>query len=142
MQMSHNTEVEALEKKVADVEVKSMTLKWENDAATQRIKDLEGKNSHLQSSLDKLMSEAKKKGWFKWVQERSPAVIKRCVVMGFVKAGPWSWLVLVLAEDWPSWAFSVQAIGCLDITTWCKFKSGKYKVEFTSTRLGSSLTSA
>ena len=65
MQMSHNTEVKALEKKVADLETKAMTLKQENDAAVQRIKDLEGKNGHLQSSLDKLMSEAKKKGWFK-----------------------------------------------------------------------------
>ena len=65
MQMSHNTEVKALEKKVADLETKAMTLKRENDATVRRIKDLEGKNGHLQSSLDKLMSEAKKKGWFK-----------------------------------------------------------------------------
>ena len=65
MQMSHNTEVKALEKRVTDLETKAMTLKRENDASTRRIKDLEGKNGHLQSSVDKLMSEAKKKGWFK-----------------------------------------------------------------------------
>ena len=65
MQMSHNTEVKALEKKVANLEAKVVTLKRANDAVTRRVKDLEGKNGHLQSSLDKLMSEAKKKGWFK-----------------------------------------------------------------------------
>ena len=65
MQMAHNTEVKALEKKVVKLEMKAMMLQRENDAATRRIKDLEGKNGHLQSSVDKLMSEAKKKGWFK-----------------------------------------------------------------------------
>ena len=65
MQMSHNNEVKALEKKVSDLEGRMTTLKRENDAATRRVKDLEGKNGHLQSSLDKLMAEAKKKGWFK-----------------------------------------------------------------------------
>ena len=50
--------------------------------------------------------------------------------------------MLVFAEDWPSLAFAAQAIRCVDITTWCKFKFGKSKVEFTSTRLGSSLTGA
>ena len=65
MQMSHNTEVTALEKKVANLEVKAITLTRENDTVTRRVKDLEGKNGHLQSSLDKLMAEAKKKGWFK-----------------------------------------------------------------------------
>ena len=65
MQMSHNNEVKALEKKVAELETKLSTAKRESDAVTQCVKDLEGKNSHLQSSLDKLMVEAKKKGWFK-----------------------------------------------------------------------------
>ena len=65
MQMSHNNEVKALEKKVSDLESRMTTLKRENDASTRRVKDLEGKNGHLQSSLDKLMAEAKKKGWFK-----------------------------------------------------------------------------
>ena len=65
MQMSHNNEVKVLEKKVAELDTKVATLKRENDALTRRVKDLEGKNGHLQSSLDKLMSEAKKKGWFK-----------------------------------------------------------------------------
>ena len=65
MQMSHNTEVKALEKKVAELETKTVSLKRENDAVVRRVKDLEGKNGHLQSSLDKLMTEAKKKGWFK-----------------------------------------------------------------------------
>ena len=45
-------------------------------------------------------------------------------VMGFVKADPWDRPVLMFAEDWPSLAFAAEAIGCLDITTWCKFKSG------------------
>ena len=48
--------------------------------------------------------------------------------------------MLMFAEVWPSLSFAAQAMGCLDITTWCKFKSGKSKVEFTSTRLGSSWT--
>ena len=61
MQMSHNNEVKVLEQKVAELETKIGTLKRENNA----VKDLEGKNGHLQSSLDKLMSEVKKKGWFK-----------------------------------------------------------------------------
>ena len=65
MQMSHNNEVKALEKKVLELETKVASLKRDNDATTRRVKDLEGKNGHLQSSLDKLMSEAKKKGWFK-----------------------------------------------------------------------------
>ena len=34
MQMSHNTEVKALEKKVVELETKAMTLKLENDATT------------------------------------------------------------------------------------------------------------
>ena len=65
MQMSHNNEVKVLEKKASDLESRVSTLKREHDAATRRIKDLEGKNGHLQSSIDKLMAEAKKKGWFK-----------------------------------------------------------------------------
>ena len=65
MQMSHNSEVKVLEKKVSDLETRMVTLKRENDVATRRGKDLEGKNSHLQSSIDKLMTVAKKKGWFK-----------------------------------------------------------------------------
>ena len=65
IQMSHNNEVKLLEKKVAELETKIGTLKRENDAVTRRVKDLEGKNGHLQSSVDKLMSEVKKKGWFK-----------------------------------------------------------------------------
>ena len=65
MQMSHNNEVKVLEKKVSELETKMVTLKRENDASVRRVKDLEGKNGHLQSSIDKLMSEAKKKGWFK-----------------------------------------------------------------------------
>ena len=65
MQMLHNNEVKILEKKVAVLETKIGTLNRENDAVVRRVKDLEGKNGHLQSSLDKLMLEAKKKGWFK-----------------------------------------------------------------------------
>ena len=65
MQMSHNNEVKMLEKKVLDLETKLTGVKKENNAALCRIKDLEGKNGHLQSTVDKLMSEAKKKGWFK-----------------------------------------------------------------------------
>ena len=65
MQMLHNNEVKVIKKKVVELEMKAATLKRENDALTRRVKDLEGKNGHLQSSLDKLMSEAKKKGWFK-----------------------------------------------------------------------------
>ena len=65
MQMSHNNEVRVLEKKVAELETRVSTLKRENDSAIRRVKDLEGKNGHLQSSVDKLMAEAKKKGWFK-----------------------------------------------------------------------------
>jgi len=63
-------------------------------------------------------------------------------VTGIVKTEPWAHPVLVFAEDWPSLAFSAQAVGCLDITTWCHFKSGKSKVDFTSTRSGSSLSNA
>ena len=48
-----------------ELETKVASVKRENDALARRVKDLEGKNGHLQSSLDKLMSEAKKKGWFK-----------------------------------------------------------------------------
>ena len=65
MQMSHNNEIKVLEKKVSKLEARAATLKRENDAVARRVKDLEGKNGHLQSSLDKLMLEAKKKGWFK-----------------------------------------------------------------------------
>ena len=65
MQMSHNNEVKLLEKKVTELETKIGTMKRENNTVTKRVKDLEGKNGHLQSSVDKLMSEAKKKGWFK-----------------------------------------------------------------------------
>ena len=65
MQMSHNNEVKLLEKKVTVLETKLARVKRENDAGLHCIKDLEGKNGHHQSSLDKLMSEAKKKGWFK-----------------------------------------------------------------------------
>ena len=56
-----------------------------------------------------------------------------------VKFEAWHHPVLVVAEGWPSVAFAAQAVGCLDITTWCKFGSAKSKVEFTSTRLGSTL---
>ena len=62
-------------------------------------------------------------------------------VTGTVTCEPWTHPVLILAEEWPSLAFAAQATGCLDITTWCSFKSGKSKVEFTLTRLGSTLTS-
>ena len=65
MQMSHNNEVKVLEKKVTDLKARIGTLKRENDAVTRRVKDLEGKKGHLQSSVNKLLSEAKKKGWFK-----------------------------------------------------------------------------
>ena len=65
MQMSHNNEVKVLEKKVTDLEARIAMLKRENEAVTRRVKDLEGKNGHLQSSVDKLFSKAKKKGWFK-----------------------------------------------------------------------------
>ena len=65
MHMSHNNEVKALEKKVSELESRVGTLKQENNAVVKRVKDLEGKNGHLQSLLDKLMSEVKKKGWFK-----------------------------------------------------------------------------
>ena len=57
-----------------------------------------------------------------------------------VQVDPWIYPVLVLAEHWPSMSFVAQALGCLDITTWCSFLSTKSKVEFESTRLGSSLT--
>ena len=49
----------------------------------------------------------------------------------------WSSPVLVLTEIWPSLLYAAQALGCLDITTWCRFESAKAKVEFSSTRLGS-----
>ena len=52
---------------------------------------------------------------------------------------PWSHPVLVIAEEWPSFTYAAQAAGCLDITTWCDFKTAKSKVEFLSTRLGSTL---
>ena len=48
----------------------------------------------------------------------------------------WSSPVLLLAEVWPSLLYAVQALGCLDITTWYHFESAKAKVEFSSTRLG------
>ena len=63
--MSHNNEVKVLEKKVSELEARAANVKRENDAVARRVNDLEGKNGHLQSSLDKLMLEAKKKGWFK-----------------------------------------------------------------------------
>ena len=62
-------------------------------------------------------------------------------VTGIVRNLRWHHPVLILAEKWPSMSFAVQALGCLDITTWCKFSSAKSKVEFTSTRLGSTLSS-
>ena len=60
-------------------------------------------------------------------------------VMGLVQVVPWVYPVLILAEQWPSMAFAAQALGCLDITTWCPFISAKSKVAFESTRLGSTL---
>ena len=60
-------------------------------------------------------------------------------VMGSVQLTPWSHPVLVIAEEWPSMAFAAHALGCLGITTWCSFLSAKSKVEFESTRLGSTL---
>ena len=65
MQMSHNNKVKVIKKKVTELEAKVANLKRENKATTRQVKDMERKNRHLQSSLDKLMSEAKKKGWFK-----------------------------------------------------------------------------
>ena len=62
-------------------------------------------------------------------------------MVGTVETIPWSFPVLVLAESWPSWSFAAQALGCVDITTWCRFVSAKSKVEFESTRLGSTLMS-
>ena len=73
--------------------------------------------------------------------EQKSVQVEHQEVTGVIRTEPWSRPVLVFAEDWPSLAFSAQAVGSLDITTWCKFKSGKSKVEFTSTRLGSSLAS-
>ena len=58
------------------------------------------------------------------------------------KAESWIHPVVIFAEKWPSLAFAAQTVACLDITTWFEFKSGKSKVEFTSTRLGSTLTGA
>ena len=61
-------------------------------------------------------------------------------VTGTVRALIWQYPVLIFAEQWPSMSFAAQALGCLDITTWCKFSSAKSKVEFISTRLGSTLS--
>ena len=61
---SHSNEVKAMEKKVIELEPKIVSLKRENDAVIRFVNNLEGKNGHLQSLLDKLMSEGKKKGWF------------------------------------------------------------------------------
>ena len=60
-------------------------------------------------------------------------------VVGTLHVAPWSHPVLVIAEDWPSFSFAAQAAGCLDIFTWCLFKTAKSKVEFLSTRLGCTL---
>ena len=65
IQMSHNSEVKVLDKKVTKLEARMSTLKRENNADTRRVKDLEGKNSRLQNLIDKLMTEEKKTGWFK-----------------------------------------------------------------------------
>ena len=65
MQMSHGSKIKAMERKVSEAEMKLATLKRENDALTCCVKDLEGKNSHVQSTMDKLYAESKKKGWFK-----------------------------------------------------------------------------
>ena len=62
-------------------------------------------------------------------------------VTGIVRALSWQFPVLIFAEKWPSMSFAAHALGCLDITTWCQFSSAKSKVEFTSTRLGPTLTS-
>ena len=61
-------------------------------------------------------------------------------VIGTVQASVWQHPVLMFAEKWPSMAFAAQALGCLDITTWCNFSYAKSKVEFSSTRLGSTLS--
>ena len=61
-------------------------------------------------------------------------------VLGSLNVEPWPHPVLVFAEEWPSFTYAAQAFGCLDITTWCDFKTAKSKVEFLSTRLGSMLT--
>ena len=70
---------------------------------------------------------------------RKEVLVDQQEVVGTVNFEVWDHPVLVLAEVWPSMAFAAQAVGCLDIKTWCKFESAKSKVEFTSTRLGSTL---
>ena len=70
---------------------------------------------------------------------RKEVVVEQQEVLGTVEVEVWNHPVLVLAETWPSFAFAAQAVGCLDIKTWCKFGSAKSKVEFMSTRLGSTL---
>ena len=62
-------------------------------------------------------------------------------VTGTVTALVWQHLVIIFAENWPSMSFAVHSLGCLDITTQCNFSSAKSKVEFTSTRLGSTVSS-
>ena len=66
--------------------------------------------------------------------------MKHQEVVGVVHTRAWSFPVLVLAEVWPSFSYAAQALGCLDITTWCHFESAKAKVEFTSTSLGKTLS--
>ena len=60
-------------------------------------------------------------------------------VLGTLNVEPWTHPVLVIAEHWPSFTYAVQAVGSLDITTWCSFKMAKSKVEFLSMRLGTTL---
>ena len=60
-------------------------------------------------------------------------------VIGTVNPKVWQHLVLAFAEAWPNIPYTAQALGCLDITTRCVFRSAKSKVEFASTRLGSTL---
>ena len=73
-------------------------------------------------------------------RQRKEVVVDHQEVIGSLVCKSWSHPVLIVAEGWPSMSFAAQAVGYLDVTTWCKFEYAKSKVEYMSTRLGSTLT--
>lgn len=59
------------------------------------------------------------------------------VEIGTVEKLKWGGSCLVLAEEWPSWTFALDALGCKEIKTHVKWRQPRAREEFAATVLGS-----
>ena len=55
---------------------------------------------------------------------------------GTVPLWPEEARAVVLAEDWPSWSFALDGLGCKNILTYVQFRGPKAREEFKVTALG------